>query len=211
MGDALREKFPGLEFEVLPLACPGYTGGQGLAWLKRDIAKLKPDVVLACFGWNDVRAAGLPDSATMPASGAQVFVRRLIGHSQLLLTIAESAQRHAPVATQPPQPDPRSSAAAYVPHFPDMETASRATGPVFGILLPCTPPPPPRGVVPSSAPFSFAGKVPVWLQPSGWPLARRAANRGSGVFAGIRGTSDSITSRTRNSSRTSTLYSRAIC
>ena len=133
---ALREKFPGREIEVLPLACPGYTSGQGLAWLKRDIASLAPDVVVACFGWNDVRAAGLPDRATMPTGGAQIFVRTLIGHSQLLLNIAKSVQRRAPVATVPANPEPRSSAEEYVAHFLEMENVCRAHGAWFGILLP---------------------------------------------------------------------------
>jgi lysophospholipase L1-like esterase len=133
---ALREKFSGHEIEVLPLACPGYTSGQGLAWLKRDIAALAPDIVVACFGWNDVRAAGLPDSATMPAGSAQIFVRSLIGHSQLLLNIAESAQRRAPAASAQAAPEPRSSGEEYVAHFREMEAASRAHGAWFGILLP---------------------------------------------------------------------------
>jgi lysophospholipase L1-like esterase len=133
---ALRAKFPNREIEVLPLACPGYTSGQGLAWLKRDIAKLEPDLVVACFGWNDVRAAGLPDSATMPSGGAQIFVRRLIGSSQLLLTIAESAQRRAPLETAHVRPEPRSSAEEYIAHFLEMETFSRERGAWFGILLP---------------------------------------------------------------------------
>jgi len=133
---ALREKFPGREIEVLPLACPGYTSGQGLAWLKRDIASLTPDIVVACFGWNDVRAAGLPDHATMPGSDAQIFVRGLISHSQLLLNIAESAQHHAPVAAEQAQPEPRSSGEEYVAHFLEMESLSRVHGAWFGILLP---------------------------------------------------------------------------
>ena len=133
---ALREKFSDREIEVLPLACPGYTSGQGLAWLRREIASLAPDIVVACFGWNDVRAAGLPDSATMPSSGAQIFVRRLISHSQLLLNIAESAQRRTPVAATQAQPEPRSSEEEYVAHFLEMETVSREHGAWFGILLP---------------------------------------------------------------------------
>ncbi len=133
---ALREKFPDREIEVLPLACPGYTSGQGLAWLRRDIASLSPDIVVACFGWNDVRAAGLPDSATMPSGGAQVFVRRLISHSQLLLNIAESAQRRTAAVTAPPQPEPRSSEEEYVAHFLEMEKICRGRGAWFGILLP---------------------------------------------------------------------------
>ena len=134
--ELLRARYPEREIEVLPLACPGYTSAQGLAWLKRDIAKLEPDIVIACFGWNDVRAAGLPDSVTMPASGAQVFVRRLIGHSQLLLTIAESAQRNAPVAALQAKPESRSSGEEYVSHFLEMEAVSRGHGAWFGILLP---------------------------------------------------------------------------
>ena len=133
---ALHEKFPAREIEFLPLACPGYTSGQGLAWLKRDIAKLRPDIVIACFGWNDVRAAGLPDSATMPTSGAQIFVRGLISHSQLLLNIAESAQRRAPITPSQTQPEPRSSGEEYVAHFLEMESVSRTHGAWFGILLP---------------------------------------------------------------------------
>ena len=133
---ALREKFPGREIEVLSLACPGYTSGQGIAWLRRDIASLAPDLVVACFGWNDVRAAGLPDRATMPTGRAQIFVRTLISHSQLLLNIAESMQRRAPVATMQAKPEPRSSAEEYVSHFLEMEAVCREHGAWFGILLP---------------------------------------------------------------------------
>jgi lysophospholipase L1-like esterase len=96
---------------------------------------LKPDFVIACFGWNDVRSAGLPDRVTMPSSGAQVFVRRLIGSSQLLLSIAGSAQRRAlPQGTLPPEP--RSSEQEYVSHFLGMKELCRQHGAWFGILLP---------------------------------------------------------------------------
>ncbi|MEQ1852337.1 MAG: GDSL-type esterase/lipase family protein [Chthoniobacteraceae bacterium] len=134
--ELLRKKAPGRTFEILPLACPGYTSWQGLAWLKRDIAELKPDFVIACFGWNDVRSAGLPDRITMPASGAQVFVRRLIGNSQLLLSIAAAAQRRTPVPLSTAQPEPRSSAEEYVAHFLEMEKLCRQHGAWCGILLP---------------------------------------------------------------------------
>jgi lysophospholipase L1-like esterase len=134
--DSLRAKFPGTEIEVLPLACPGYTSGQGLAWLQRDIAKLEPDIVLACFGWNDVRSAGLPDRATMPAAGSQVFVRGLISHSQLLLSIADSAQRRVSAVTGNAQPEPRTSEEEYVAHFLEMNRVCAGKNAWFGILLP---------------------------------------------------------------------------
>ncbi len=134
--ESLRAKFPGREIEVLPLACPGYTSGQGLAWLQRDIAKLTPDIVVACFGWNDVRAAGLPDRATMPGAGPQVFVRGLISRSQLLLGIADSAQRRIAVPDDSAKPEPRSSEEEYTAHFLEMNRACAEKNVWLGILLP---------------------------------------------------------------------------
>lgn len=134
--ESLRAKFPGREIEVLPLACPGYTSGQGLAWLRRDIPSLAPDIVLACFGWNDVRAAGLPDRATMPAGGSQVFVRRIISHSQLLLSIADSAQRRIGTTAVATTPEPRSSEEEYVAHFLEMNRMCAERSAWFGIVLP---------------------------------------------------------------------------
>ncbi len=147
--DSLRAKFPGLEIEVLPLACPGYTSGQGLAWLRRDIASLAPDIVLACFGWNDVRSAGLPDRATMSAGGSQVSVRRLISHSQLLLHIAESAQRRTAPAPGRTAPEPRSSEEEYVAHFLEMHRACVERNAWFGVLLPVYRDPNTPGIDPS--------------------------------------------------------------
>lgn len=130
----LQERYPGKAIEVLPLACPGYTSGQGLAWLQRDIAKLKPDIVTACFGFNDARAAGLPDRVTMPR-GAQVVVRGLMAKSQLLLHLASGAQKkREPV--MPPPPEPRSSREEYVANFVAMEALSREHGAKFAVILP---------------------------------------------------------------------------
>ena len=134
--ELLREKFSGREIEVLPLACPGYTSWQGLAWLRRDIASLRPDFVVACFGWNDVRSAGLPDRITMPDSGARVFTRRLIGSSQLLLNLAASAEKRQPVPLTASAPEPRTSEAEYVAHFLEMAATCRQHHAWFGILLP---------------------------------------------------------------------------
>jgi lysophospholipase L1-like esterase len=120
---------------VLLLACPGYTSRQGLEWLRRDIAALRPDIVTACFGWNDVRAAGLPDSHTMPSPGGQVFVRRVMARSQLLLHLAESA-RDKSQRGLPQSPVPRNSSEEYVGHFAEMAALSSQHGAWFGIILP---------------------------------------------------------------------------
>ena len=134
--ESLRAKFPGREIEVFPLACPGYTSWQGLAWLRRDISALRPDIVVACFGWNDVRSAGLPDRITMPDTGARVFIRRLMGNSQLLLNLAATAEKRQPIALTAPAPEPRTSDAEYVAHFLEMAATCRQHRAWFGILLP---------------------------------------------------------------------------
>ena len=148
VAERLRAQFAGRDIEVLPLACPGYTSTQGLAWLRRDIASLAPDMVLACFGWNDIRAAGLPDRMTMPAGGAQVLARQAIGSSQLLLHIAASAQQRTPPSLNAPQPEPRTSDEEYVANLLEMRSLCAARGAWFGIVLPVYRDPNTPGIVP---------------------------------------------------------------
>lgn len=140
LGDLLRAKHPGREIEVIPLACPGYTSGQGSAWLRRDIAELKPDIVTACFGWNNIRAAGLPDRETFPQSDGQVLARDIISQSQGLLSItAEAAAKRARTdvsATLKRVPEPRTSADEFTAHFEEMSDLCKKHGAWFGIILP---------------------------------------------------------------------------
>jgi lysophospholipase L1-like esterase len=140
LGDLLRKSHPGREFEVLPLACPGYTSGQGLAWLRRDIAELKPDIVTACFGWNNIRAAGLPDRETFPQTDGQVLARKIISRSQgLLMITGEAAAKNADAATKASvqrMPEPRTSADEYAAHFEQMAAVCKDHGAWFGVILP---------------------------------------------------------------------------
>lgn len=81
----LRAANPGRSIEVIPLATPGYSSHQGLAWLRRDIGWLRPDVVTACFGWNDIGLRARSDAETMKTDGLSVTGRRLVSHSQALI------------------------------------------------------------------------------------------------------------------------------
>src|SRR6185436_6118589 len=49
----LRAANPGRDIDVVTMAVPGYTSSQGLAWLRRDIDELRPDLLITSFGWND--------------------------------------------------------------------------------------------------------------------------------------------------------------
>lgn len=136
--ERLRAAHKGREIEIIPLACPGYTSGQGLAWLQRDIEELQPDIVTACFGWNDIRSAGLPDRDTFPRTGGQVFAREIISRSQGLLHITASAAAKKANAAKPSgqAPDPRSSPDEYTVHFEQMADVCRSRGVWFGVILP---------------------------------------------------------------------------
>jgi lysophospholipase L1-like esterase len=81
----LRAANPGRAIEVVPLACPGYSSRQGLEWLRRDIDWLRPDVVTALFGWNDISRRNVEDAVAMPTSAASVLARSLVSRSQALL------------------------------------------------------------------------------------------------------------------------------
>jgi lysophospholipase L1-like esterase len=81
----LRAANPGRAIEVVPLACPGYSSYQGLAWLHRDIGWLEPDLVTALFGWNDISHRNVEDAVAMPTSWPSVAARSLASRSQALL------------------------------------------------------------------------------------------------------------------------------
>lgn len=78
----LEEYYPGRRYQVVPMAVPAHTSHQGLAWLRRDIAKLKPDMVTVCYGSNDSHPAPLPDRRTLPTDPLHRAWRHLISNSQ---------------------------------------------------------------------------------------------------------------------------------
>ena len=86
----LRNANPNRRIEVFPMAVPGYTSHQGLAWLRRDIAVLQPDMVIASFGWNDASLSDVPDRESMNTGWVSFAGRWLIHHSQ---AFAHATQR----------------------------------------------------------------------------------------------------------------------
>ncbi|HBB89703.1 MAG TPA: hypothetical protein DC047_19025 [Blastocatellia bacterium] len=78
----LRAANPNKQIEVVTMAVPGYTSHQGLAWLRRDIDRLKPDLVTISFGWNDASLSDVPDSEAIKTNWSAVTVRWLVDHSQ---------------------------------------------------------------------------------------------------------------------------------
>ena len=78
----LRAANPGRRIEVVTMAVPGYTSHQGLAWLRRDIDKLQPDLLTVSFGWNDASLSDAADRDAIRTNWSAMAVRWLIDHSQ---------------------------------------------------------------------------------------------------------------------------------
>jgi lysophospholipase L1-like esterase len=113
----LRKANPNRRIEVFPMAVPGYTSHQGLAWLRRDIGWLNPDVVIASFGWNDASLSDAPDREAIDTRWSPVTIRWLIDHSQAFAHATHwlrSRNSTTPVARAPV---PRVSQQEYAENF----------------------------------------------------------------------------------------------
>ncbi len=111
----LREANPGRKIEVITMAVPGYTSHQGLAWLRREIDHLQPDLLTTSFGWNDVSFSDAPDRETIRTNWYVAMTRWLIDHSQAFAHVtkwlrARESKPTAPVST----PQPRVSEQEYL-------------------------------------------------------------------------------------------------
>jgi len=126
----LRAANPNRKIEVFPMAVPGYTSHQGLAWLRRDIGWLQPDLVIASFGWNDVSFSDVPDRDAIRTDWYPVAVRWLIDHSQAFAHATRWLRsKNQPVApAQPVKPVTRVSAPEYLYNFGEIVRLVRAKG-----------------------------------------------------------------------------------
>ena len=54
----LQSEFPTKDIEVINCGVPGYSSYQGKIYFEKELLKLKPDIVIIMFGWNDQWTAG---------------------------------------------------------------------------------------------------------------------------------------------------------
>ncbi|AFY70413.1 lipolytic protein G-D-S-L family [Thalassoporum mexicanum PCC 7367] len=81
----LADNNPDRPVEVLNLSTPGYTTHQGLAWLRRDIEKFKPDLITVNFGWNDTDHRPQSDRLSIPTDRWNITRRWLSAQSQAVI------------------------------------------------------------------------------------------------------------------------------
>ena len=124
----LRNANPNRRIEVFPMAVPGYTTHQGLAWLRRDIALLQPDMVIASFGWNDASASDVPDRESIKTGWLPFANRWLIDHSQAFAHATRWFHSRAGPAQGPNRPMARVGQIEYVDNFNSIVNLARDRG-----------------------------------------------------------------------------------
>lgn len=124
----LRAANPGRTIEVVTMAVPGYTSHQGLAWLRRDIDRLDPDLITASFGWNDVSFSDAADRETIDTSWRAVGIRWLIDHSQAFAHATRWLRSRQPTTDTVPPPVARVSLPEYLNNFESFIQLANAKG-----------------------------------------------------------------------------------
>ncbi|HJU92918.1 MAG TPA: SGNH/GDSL hydrolase family protein [Pyrinomonadaceae bacterium] len=124
----LRNANPNRRIEVFPMAVPGYTTHQGLAWLRRDIVLLQPDMVIASFGWNDASASDVTDRESMNMGWVSFINRWLIHHSQAFAHATRRFHSGNGPAQGSASPTARVGQMEYVENFNSIVSVARDHG-----------------------------------------------------------------------------------
>lgn len=124
----LRAANPGRAIEVVTMAVPGYTSHQGLAWLRRDINLLDPDLITVSFGWNDVSFSDAADREAIDTGWRAVGVRWLIEHSQAFAHATRWLRSRQPPAATIRRPVNRVSEQEYLNNFREFIRLAKAKG-----------------------------------------------------------------------------------
>jgi lysophospholipase L1-like esterase len=122
----LREANPGKKIEVITMAVPGYTSHQGLAWLRREIDSLRPDLLTVSFGWNDVSFSDAADREAIRTDWRSVTVRWLIDKSQAFAHATRWLRRGQQSGTRIPKPVTRVSELEYISNFREFINIARS-------------------------------------------------------------------------------------
>jgi lysophospholipase L1-like esterase len=132
---ALRAANPGRAVEVAPFAVPGYSTHQGLAWMRRDLRALGPDLVTMLYGWNDIGLRAQPDADAMKTDPWSAFSRALLARSQTLLRLWSALHGRGGAPGSTPGV-PRVDRDGYVANIRAMTEVVRAAGAAVVVIGP---------------------------------------------------------------------------
>lgn len=133
----LRAANPGREIDVLDLAVPGYSSHQGLAWLRSEIGNLEPDLVIVCFGRNDLSPRQATDRETMKTDWPRVWLRRIASSSQAIIYATRWVQKQRKARRRgPPPTTSRVPPEDYVENIIEMARLAEEHGAAILVIAP---------------------------------------------------------------------------
>ena len=91
----------GVDAEVINAGVPGYTAMQGMWFLKNRGLDLDPDLVIACFGFNDVDAWGSRSDAEIAARLSANRRQKFASKSRLYLSLRMLKERRRALSAGP--------------------------------------------------------------------------------------------------------------
>jgi len=127
----LRAANPKQTIDVVTMAVPGYTSHQGLAWLRRDLDNLQPDLLIVSFGWNDSSFSDVPDREAIQTSWSAVSTRWFVDHSQAFAHLTHwlrSRNNATPATSRGTRPAPRVSEQEYLDNMIAIDSLARERG-----------------------------------------------------------------------------------
>jgi len=124
----LRAANPGRNIEVITMAVPGYTSHQGLAWLRRDVDQLRPDLLIVSFGWNDVSFSDAPDREVIDTRWRAFGLRWLIDTSQAFAHATRWLRSRQHAARTIGRPVTRVSEQEYLNNFQEFIQIAKSKG-----------------------------------------------------------------------------------
>lgn len=130
----LRAANPGRNIEVITMAVPGYTSHQGLAWLRRDVDQLRPDLLIVSFGWNDASFSDAPDREAINTGWRAFGVRWLIDNSHAFAHATRYLRSRQQAATSIRRPVTRVSEQEYLNNFQQLIQLAKGKGAGLVIL-----------------------------------------------------------------------------
>lgn len=133
---SLRAALPGRDVEVLNFGVCGYNSRQGAGYMRRTIARYRPDIVLAAFFANDVQDYGLTDRQVQPQTAMQIQVREFAASSQMVLHLLAWKDRRFTRKRPPGYALPRNTLEGYISAFDDMREICESNGARFIVIDP---------------------------------------------------------------------------
>ncbi|HVQ36490.1 MAG TPA: GDSL-type esterase/lipase family protein [Pyrinomonadaceae bacterium] len=124
----LRAANPERTIEVITMAVPGYTSHQGLAWLKRNLNRLDPDLIIVSFGWNDVSFSDAPDREAINTGWRAFGIRWLVDHSQAFAHATRWLRSRPQAVTIKRKPVARVSEPEYLNNFQEIIRLAKGRG-----------------------------------------------------------------------------------